>query len=282
LYAKRGSSPSVISNRFHSSIENEHYVFIAASAQETAYTTDSIFMDAAMQIPLARSNPDHEVRGFYVRYDRETGEYHNHGIIPAELRSYAGVFPAVINNHVLLSGRYTFPIATGNMIIARFRDDGVLMETDTIQCPITNTAIPLGVVVNESGYLFTDFMSGSSSATFGEITINQFLPGTPAAYFGMMYDPSLLVPYPVNIVEEPSPASSLFILYPNPTNADINIRLFVEETRFEKVELYSVQGQRIGEYRNLHIPTASLLSGVYLVRVYIDGDVVVDKFLKAK
>jgi len=263
---------------FNGNTVNEHSVFVAAEGNM------DLFIDAEMQIPIPHSNNTiADYRGFYIRYDRETGNYINHGLILDAVYSSAGRDPAIINNHVIVQGRYGYANQHSNKLIAYFCDNGEFKGADTIFClPSSLADISIkafDILVHESGHLFTYFWSNGERATFGNITVQGGPKST--AYFGMMYNPSLLIPYDTNVVVSELPAASAcFILYPNPTGADIHIRLLVEEERFEKAELYTLQGQKLGEYKSLNIPASKLSSGVYLVKIYIDNQIITEKFLK--
>ncbi len=279
LHAKSVRNAIVVGNRFNGNTVNEHSVYVTGMGQEPiGHIGDTIFMDSEMKIPLTRSNPNHETRGFYVRYDKETGNYLNHGIIPAERISREGKQPTLINNYLLMQGLYTFPVDGANKLVAYFCDDGTFLGADTIFSP-SGTDIS-DVIVHPDGYLFTHF-TGSGRTTFGDIAVQEN-SSRIAAFFGMMYNPSILIPYEggIGIAEPPLPGSSL-ALYPNPAHTDLHLLLPADGARFERAELYSMQGQKLGEYHSCTISVAHLPAGVYIVKVYAGRESTTRKFLKA-
>jgi hypothetical protein len=236
-------------------------------------------MDASMNIPLSRSNPNHRRRGFVACYDRETGEYLNHGIIPAEERSYTGSSFVSINNHVLVQGRYAHPNWNANQLIAYFRDDGVFMGADTIW-QATNPYSPVSreILINESGYLFTHFQGNGKPAIFGDITVSGGTWNSNAC-FGMMYNPSILTPYDTidNII--PYSKDLRLYLYPNPTTD--GMALFGELQGFKKIEIYDLAGRKLTETGSYTFDLSPYSSGVYLVKVHFaNGETVTKKAVK--
>ena len=255
----------------------EQHVFVLGTGTEFSHTGgDTIFMDADMQIPLSRPNPNQKIRGFFIRYDRETGQYLNHGIIPAEERSATGIQPAVINNHVITQGHYTSNYT--NLLIARFRDDGKFMSAaDTIFFSLTGTSGE--VLVNESGYLFTHFTTRGTSATFGDITVQSVWMTVSDAFYGMMYDTTLLTPYPTRIEDIPYSQSRRVYLHPNPTTG--SMRLLGELDGFVKIEIYDITGRKLIEKEYLDFDLTTYNSGIYLVKAYFsNGEAITLKAIK--
>jgi hypothetical protein len=264
--------------QFYSSVVNDHAVYLSAHVREgtpSMHYGDTVFIDREMQIPLSSfGHPTQIDWGFYICYDRNTGAYKHLGVIPDEQASSFGGTPVLINNHILSMGA-----VTGHpLFIVSFRDDGVMMERlDTII--YHNVTVGLRMSGHESGHLFFH-VSGKGDATFGNLTVHGCEVGQAyldAAFFAMYYNASLLTPYEYDNITEQPPLSSLS-LYPNPATTDIYIRF--EESGFEKAELYSLQGQKLGEYTSLHIPVSNLVSGMYILKVYTSKQVMTAKFLK--
>ena len=182
-------------NTFFGNILDESFVYVTSGISDiNAHLGDTIFIDAAMTIPIIRPNSGQYMRGFFVRYDKETGDYQSHGIVPAEQESPVGTQPAVINNHVLLQSAYAALYVEGKRGIDYFRDDGKYMGRDNISCAPASGATISEVIVHPSGHLFTHF-TGRTNATFGGITVETGMGDNPAAFFAMMHKPSLLIPY---------------------------------------------------------------------------------------
>lgn len=79
-------------------------------------------------------------------------------------------------------------------------------------------------------------------------------------------------------VEDSNIALEDFKLYPNPVRNILNIQL---EEHLEKVEVFSIQGQKVLENTNSNVNVSKLSSGMYLLKVYTkEGKVGVKRFIK--
>ena len=196
LHYKTNSNTSGVLTVLQGSVLDESSVYVTYDAQDF-YATDTVFIDAAMTIPILRPYPDQYYQGLFVRYYKGTGNYQSHGIVPAEPQGSNVGRPAAINNHVLVQSAYSALYVEGKRGIDYFRDDGEHKGRDLISCAPTNKATISEIIVHPLGILFTHF-TGAASATFGDITVNTYMSDNAAAFFAMMHKPSLLIPYAYN------------------------------------------------------------------------------------
>jgi len=68
-----------------------------------------------------------------------------------------------------------------------------------------------------------------------------------------------------------------FTLYPNPTVSNLKVSF---NGKIDKIEVYSILGERVIETKKTVIPTASLSQGVYLVKLYAKSKFGMKRFIK--
>jgi hypothetical protein len=260
--------------------ENGIYVFGRAADFHTDDPAIDIFIDEEMTIPVGRHNWQ-QTRSFFIKYDKQTGEYASHGFVPDQKRSDLTGTGAMINNHIVFSSGKGAGLDT--CLITYFRDDGVLMGTEKITGTRHADDKNSGSVhVHESGKLFFHART-NSGLTVGGFTLPHTGSNSMAA-FALMDDPSLSIPYDYNDTV-PGHAAAFerdrrLLLYPNPAHSVINIRLEGVSGGFRKAELFSLDGQKLREHDSPAIPVGSLPRGIYLLKIYINDEVRVEKFAK--
>ena len=94
-----------------------------------------------------------------------------------------------------------------------------------------------------------------------------------------MIDTSLVHTGVANINDEPD-----IILYPNPTNDIINIRLQEESSDMTEAEIYDVNGRLLRSMqtsgRHIQIPVANFAQGMYFVKIRCRNKTAIKRFVK--
>jgi hypothetical protein len=260
--------------------ENIVYVFGRVSVTYKDDPAIDIFIDEEMTVPVGRHNRQ-QARSFFIKYDQQTGSYIGHGFVPDENRSDMDGNASIINNHVVFSNRKGAGYDTCS--IAYFRDDGVLMGEEIIPERSRPSKRNSGSVhVHESGKLFFHALT-NSGMTIGGFTLPHS-GGNSMAAFALMDDPSLSIPYDYNDTV-PGHAAAFererrLLFYPNPARSELNIRLEGGSGGFRKAELFSLDGRKLREHDSPTVPVGSLPQGIYLLKIYINDEVRVEKFAK--
>lgn len=272
------SGDRIVFNGFYGITISGNCVYLSGRSFDFGNQFDQIdtYVDNAMTIPIGR-NPEQEDRGFFIRYNKETGEYISHGYVPAEQRGQNSGQLSVINNHVILPCRYL--VSDASHVIASFRNDGVLMEIlDTIVGTYNPGFLNNGnIIADESGKLFFYVKTGKGM----DIGDFHFFSATRSmAVFALMEDVSLLTPYDETSIPTYNELSNKITIFPNPTHSVVNIRLENSTDNFQKAELFNISGQKLGEYTSQSIPVRFLPTGMYILRIYVNNQMYVQKFSK--
>lgn len=279
LYPSQSNNTPGTYTSFYDIIVNGNRVYFFGYALN-AYSNnseDNIFINKELSIPVKREEGQ-ESRSFIIIFDNQSGEYIDHGYVPASDRTRMEGKAAIINNHIIFANR--IGLASQENLISYFRDDGILMQVDTIEEMNSSLKRTHGNIrVHESGKLFFDIQT-TSTISFGNFNISSN-GSNSMGVFALKDDPSLLIPYEYDSTHIVSyPQQNVFYLYPNPAQSEINIKFENEYSHFQKAEIFNLNGQKLGEYSSLSISVASLPAGMYLLKIYVDHNIHVQKFIK--
>lgn len=228
---------------------------------------------------LQQSSLSHATIGFYAKYNIQTGNYVNHGIIPSINKSFVGIKPAVINNHIIALG--VDHIGSYNRQLVKWKTDGTFMGAETFN--LTNDSNLGSVIVNENGYLFAD-LQAFSPVTFGDIHLscNQ---GHSNAVFALYHDPSFAIPYPEDDagIETYQQDNTSFHVYPNPANSILHV--VSSELPIREVRIVDAMGRELIRKTvngmDCVLDVTSLPVGMYGVKIITEnGDVIVKKVVR--
>jgi len=236
--------------------------------------------------------PNQEDVVLVAKFDKTTGRYIAHDIIPNEqsssLYGYTGGdqhVPALINNHIVVPAHYGMP--PQNSLIASFRTEDCKLEEvlDTIFFASPQSYPDAGSISgNKNGDILLRFTSYPNTITIGD------LPDTYCIYegtavFALKNDPRLL---PTGIEPPPAANSNNIIIYPNPVKDELRIKS--EELRISNVEILDITGKTIltlhSSFLTPHssflipIDVSTLPQGIYLIKIYTENGVIIEKFIK--
>jgi len=202
-YSKHITSTSTSDNtsrNFYGSTLSDNAVFILGNAGNTS-STKSYFYNGEENMELIGSCSTQNAMTFIAKFDKETGLYLAHDIIPNNIlttpRNSEMPFcePAIINNHIIATS--AFGIDQKNMLIASFNSDNCrLVEIlDTIYLANQDLNSETGSIrINNEGNMLLDFRSGENTITLSNLPptyTNQY----PTQVFALKNDPRLLIPY---------------------------------------------------------------------------------------
>ena len=209
--------------------------------------------------------------GFFARYDKNTGAYISHGIVPA-MRASLSANPGVVNDRVFAFAEYGYAIQHTNLFV-EWRNDGVLIKADSI----VGSGGTSGTVANEHGYVATALWEAGSMHFSGTVE-SGCLSGSASAVLAMYYDPGL-----ANEVPDREDHTLSVKLWPNPAVHT----LLVEsgESMLENVSVLDLAGRtmlqrNVQDYR-CQIDVSPLSAGMYLLEIVSDGRKQYEKFVKA-
>ena len=275
IYTKGGISGS--SNSYAewrgSCIDNDH-LYLLGGGSYASGSGANIFFDNESNF-LRRFASTGSIC-FFAKYDKVSGQYVSQGIIPA----YAAVASktlAVINNRVFATASFN---NSGNVLLTEWRNDGLVIRTDTINCVSSDLHCSQGVVANDKGYLLSSLISYAPVTFSDDVVAECDNPGRSHAVFALYHDPSFAEPY-VGIDHYVEDVASIKV-WPNPTS---NI-LYVESdsSLIDCVTIMDLNGrvimkEKVGD-NSFVMNAARLPAGLYLLETVCKGVRTVEKFVK--
>ena len=268
-------------------------VYLVGRADNLPNTNTSYFFDNTNNIlPISQNST------FFVRFNKQTGEYESCGVVPGE-KSTLGLGstakPAVINNHLLMVPRnYT----NTSRLLCYFNTDGEFEKADTVSHLHNKFSSRHGIILDSQGHILCD-MTTSEDLTFDhDLTLNFDDHQHSHAVIAYRYDPSILDPFvpddSVGIEDYLGRRESDIYLYPNPTSGEAVVCGYMYG--YTGIELYDLQGRKLGDLVETRhgtslqpVPSSSLPvidlspypAGTYLVKINFERGVsVVRKVVK--
>lgn len=279
LYSRGTQNPNngfAFGNWFRNNCYDEN-VYVLGGA---AYNNDEaamIYFDDESNL-LQRFQDEITDICFFVKYDKNTGEYVNHGIVPSA-NATTSLTPAIVNNRVFAMSRYQ-TIGYG-YLLSEWRNDGTFIKADTISSNNTIEMIrSIGSVINENGYI-TLSITATSSVNFSNNVSANCPSGQSSAVFALYHNPEFATPY-VGLPSYSKQEHTLQI-WPNPVYGVLNIKK--QNDPIGKVCITDMNGkillQKIVEEKQTAINVSELPSGMYFVKTMQDGEIAVEKFIKS-
>ena len=224
-----------------------NYLYLLGSA---GYKNESIVYFDDENSPLQRFQDIYSDICFFARYNAETGEYLNHGIVPA-LHATSSKAPAVVSNRVVAISKYNSNTLYG---LSMWKNDGTFIQSETIQCQNPNAIEiihSIGACVNDNGYLLASFLATSPIIFSNNVSAN-CPSGLSSAVFALYHDPEFTQPY-VGIPSCSRQEHTLQI-WPNPVCSVLNVK----------------------KTDSLILP-----SGIYFVKTMYGGEIAVEEIIKS-
>ena len=180
--------------------------------------------------PLQRYQQSTSNQVFFARYNAQTGNYINHGVVPA-VNALCGLRPTVVHNRV-----FACADIFSNQKIYQWGEEGEFIQTIDFN---TSGSEDLSVLANNQGYLLLS-MGTTSSVSFANGVSTPGSSGNSSAVFALYHDPEFATPY-VGIPEYDGPEPEVR-LWPNPTTDKITIES-EEEFPVKSVAITDMQGR---------------------------------------
>ena len=271
IYTKDNSGIATASAAWNGCIIYNNSLYIVGTGY---YQEGSLIYFDSEDNYLQRFQPNSSDISFFVRYDKLTGQYLNHGIIPAE-QAVSGYLPAIINNRI-----FSFSNVNYNYrIISQWRTDGVYIGSDTISSPM-----PLAdgsLIANEGGNLLVNFRANAPVYFDNNVSVN-CPSGQSSAVFALYHNPEFTQPFvpddSVGIDEYYQNREREIYLYPNPTDGHTTVCGYMYGYR--SIELLDLQGRKLATLldspHGTSLPEIDLSpypSGTYLVKINFERGV---------
>ena len=223
--------------------------------------------------------------GFFVKYDKSTGAYVNHGIMHAKGNVLQSHIPACIGNRVFALN--TTGVGDGIINITccqmtTWRDDGLFISADTIQCNNIDIDESEGPVANENGYIAVSLTATAPVTFSNNVTADCYSPGLSSAVIALYHNPEFTTPFvpddSVGIDEYYQKREREIYLYPNPTDGRTTVCGYMYGYR--SIELLDLQGRKLATLldspHGTSVPEIDLSpypSGTYLVKINFERGV---------
>ena len=280
LICQRDLSGSVISN-------NDVFVLGGTGSGSRFYNGNDY-----VEITSTISNQNS--KAFVAKFNKTTGLYQNHGIIPNE--SGTGLLfdyqvpsePAIINDYIVATS--TIGLNQKDKVVASFRTDNCqfVEVLDTIKFANVSMGETSGSVSgNSNGDMFIHFISPSNTMTLGNLP-PVYISGDNAV-FALKNDPRLRIPLFSKVEETPENSGIKIYLSPNPTKDILHIGTAFNGNLLpvENIEIIDIAGRTLEtrikrSYANgtFTLNVSALPQGTYLLKLYTDRGVLVERFVK--
>ena len=199
---------------------------------------------------------------FFVRYNKDNGEYICHGIVPAT-GTTPSLKPAVVNNRVFALSRFENSYGYG-FLLSEWENDGTFIKADTIQNTGTIQLLhSIGAVVNDNGYVLVSVQATSPVTFHQNVSVN--CPSSQSsAVFALYHNPEFTQPFvPDDSVGISGEAVVCGYMY-----------------GYHSIELLDLQGRRLATLLDSphgtdvpEIDLSSYPSGTYLVKINFERGV---------
>ena len=225
-----------------SCIDNDH-LYLLGSAAYNSGSSANIYFDNESNF-LQRFVSDGSI-SFFVALDKNNGQYISQGIVPA-FEAMASKTPAVISNRVFATVSFNNSV---NVLLTEWRNDGLVIKNDTVNCTNSNISYSQGVTANNNGYLLSSLISYSPVTFSSDVVANCDNPGGSHAVFALYHNPEWTTPFvpddTTNISDYLDKRENDIYLYPNPTSGPTSICGYMYD--YKNIELYDLQGHKLAD-----------------------------------
>lgn len=256
----------------------DNSVYLSGRADNLANTNTIYYFDNVNNIlPVSQNST------FFVRFNKQTGEYESCGVVPGERSTLdlgSTAKPVVINNHLLIVPRNIYKTSR---LLCTFNINGNFERADTISHLHTKFDSRHNLEIDNNGYILFD-MTTSEDLTFGnDLTLNFDDHQHSHAVVALRYDPSILEPYPEDPIGIVSHNETPVVIYPNPATNTLYVEM--NDDIIKCVTILDMSGkelfrQKIFENKGM-INVAFLSRGMYYLKTIGEkGTLNLGKFIK--
>jgi hypothetical protein len=221
--------------------------------------------------PLQRYQQSTSNQTFFVRYNVQTGNYLNHGVVPAK-NALSGLLPAVMNNRV-----FAYADIFTDTKIYQWDNEGEFIQA--IDLNVSGSSKGHSVLANNQGCLLFS-MGTTFSVSFANGVFANCPAGQSSAVVALYHNPEFATPY-VGIPEYDGPEPEVR-LWPNPATDKITIES-EEAFPVKSVAITDMQGQllailSVNDVR-CTLNVRNLAPGTYIAHVETKAGMVDRKFV---
>ena len=258
---------------WNNNCQDNNSLYIYGGGAYTPNSIASIYFDTENDT-LQRCVPHDAGINFFVRYDKQTGEYITHGIVPAD-ETYPSSTPAVINNRIFALSAVDYH---SRSLLTQWHIDGWCIDTVTINVTEDAMEVSYGVIANPNGDLLVSLTSRAPVTFTEDIVANCW--GGSNAVFALYHNPEFVTPY-VDVPTYTESRSDLK-LWPNPAQALLNVES--EKNQMESISILDMNGKtilhkNITDFQTI-LDISSLSSGVYFIKAIYQEGIAIEKFVK--
>ena len=222
--------------------------------------------------PLQRYQQSTSNQVFFARYNAQTGNYINHGVVPA-VNALCGLRPTVVHNRV-----FACADIFSNQKICQWSEEGGFIQAIDFNA---SSSKDLSVLANSQGYLLLN-MGTTSSVSFANGISTPGPLGYSSAVLALYHNPEFAQPFvpddSVGISDYLDKREREIYLYPNPTDGRTTVCGYMYGYR--SIELLDLQGRKLATLldspHGTSLPVIDLSpypSGTYLVKINFERGV---------
>ena len=268
-------------NEWKGNVINDNSIYIAGcgyymidDSTQVYFDNESNSLQRYTESPYAGGLIGTTNIGFFVQYDKDSGEYISHGIVPASDAIVANT-PGVVGNRAFNFAQYGYTIDNTNLFV-EWSDDGQFIHADSVVGDV-EPYMSFGVVASERGYVATALMS-KSPLEFSPNVVASCGTNDAKSTIAMYYNPAF-----GNEVPDREDHTLSVKVWPNPAVRTLQVE--IEEALLEGVSVLDIAGrtlirQKVQEHR-CQIDVSSLPAGIYLLEIVSDGKKQYEKFVRS-
>ena len=190
--------------------------------------------------PLQRYQQSTSNQTFFVRYNVQTGNYLNHGVVPAK-NALSGLLPAVMNNRV-----FAYADIFTDTKIYQWDNEGEFIQA--IDLNVSGSSKGHSVLANNQGCLLFS-MGTTSSVSFANGVFANCPAGQSSAVFALYHNPEFTQPFvpddSVGIEDYLDRRERDIYISPNPTSGPTSVHGYMYG--YQSIELYDLQGRKLAD-----------------------------------
>ena len=293
VYSRAQTPSDYVRVTLYGSVVHDNSVFVCGDAENRYNQNSIIYFENNENYFLDRASQNQNSRAFYVQFDKSTGQYLSHSIIPDEETSKfierSHVIPVAQNNQLVIAARKGKTSQNKKIGLARWSTDGSFIDfTPTNTYPTDLISISPTTMDDNGNVLWGGSMKGSIN--FGNGVVVNGSNVNSNAFFALYHNPEFAQPFvpddSVGIDEYYQNREREIYLYPNPTDGKSFVYGYMYGYR--SIELLDLQGRKLATLldspHGTDVPEIDLSpypSGTYLVKINFERGVsVVRKVVK--
>ena len=285
VYSRAQTPSDYVRVTLYGSVVHDNSVFVCGDAENRYNQNSIIYFENNENYFLDRASQNQNSRAFYVQFDKSTGQYLGHSIIPDEETSKfmerSHVIPVAQNNQLVIAARKGKTSQDRKIGLARWCTDGAFIDF-TFASSYPSELLAIGpTAMNDNGNVLMG-VTMKGSINFGDgVVVNGSNEHSNAA-FALYSNPEFTQPFvpddSVGIDEYYQNREREIYLYPNPTDGQTTVCGYMYGYR--SIELLDLQGRKLATLldspHGTSLPEIDLSpypSGTYLVKINFERGV---------